>query len=135
MGMGDLTCMNPETGEILWQRAVNETPGVWENFGSTDLVFWDNKMAFAPGNDILHCWDVNTGKTVWKDPKAGQAREMTAYDGKVWYASGDDVYNFSDGQQAYPNHGIYAGSIAVDTLSGRVCGFSVPYVRCYEKKP
>lgn len=120
-GLGDITCAKAETGEILWQRAVNQD-GVTENLAGTDIVFWDDRMAFAPGNTILHCWNTQTGATIWKNKSAGQAFEMTYYDGKIWYGLGKGIFSGNTGERLFLENTIQAGTITVDSTNSMLFG-------------
>jgi len=69
-GLGDMVCMNNETGEIIWkQKASEDFGGTFGPWGiSESPIVYDGKVFYTPGGEqtTMVALDKMTGKTIWK---------------------------------------------------------------------
>lgn len=113
----NLACLNPLTGVTLWEYTIGNE-GISESFTGNG-AFSDGKIAFAPGNDRLHCISAETGQRLWINPDAGQGFEVVAWNNRIWYGTGN-VFDLSTGKRIVPDDSILGGCLAVDSLNNRV---------------
>lgn len=74
-GIGEVVCINTESGDILWKvdgpAEFGVKTGIW-GVSESPLIF-DNKVIFSPGGDqtAMVALDAETGNTIWKSKGLG----------------------------------------------------------------
>jgi outer membrane protein assembly factor BamB len=69
-GLGDLACIDANTGEIIWSvKASDELGGTFGRWGiSESLLIVDNKLIYTPGGNqtTIVAYNKLTGELIWK---------------------------------------------------------------------
>lgn len=111
-----LTCLNPFTGTTIWEYNIGNE-GVPEGFTGNG-AFSDGKIAFAPGNNRLHCISAETGQRLWINPDAGQSFVIHACNGRIGYNW--RVFDLNTGKLLVPKDYIQGSSLTMDCATNRV---------------
>ncbi|MBC8147717.1 MAG: PQQ-binding-like beta-propeller repeat protein [Bacteroidetes bacterium] len=69
-GMGDIACINKNSGKIKWAiKATEQFSGTYAQWGIAEsILIVDDKIIFTPGGKetTIVALDKHTGKTIWK---------------------------------------------------------------------
>lgn len=81
-GMGDIACINANSGEIIWDiKAIDRFEGKYHRWGiSESLLIVDDKVIFTPGGDktSIVALDKMTGVTKWTSIPLGDFPSYTS---------------------------------------------------------
>jgi outer membrane protein assembly factor BamB len=114
----NVMCLNPTSGLTLWEYTRIGNEGIQEGFTGSGLAFSDGKIAFAPGNDRLHCISAETGQRLWINDTAGQSFVIHACNGRIGYNW--RIFDLSTGKLLVPNDYIQGSSLTIDCENNRV---------------
>jgi len=102
-GVGELVCLNAETGDINWKIDVDKDyQAEWHNWGvSESPLIVDNKVICSPASSVATfvAFDKMTGEEIWKSPGVDGNRSyvspiLSKFNGKDYIlgASASDLY-------------------------------------------
>ncbi|MFH0758299.1 MAG: PQQ-binding-like beta-propeller repeat protein [Bacteroidota bacterium] len=102
-GVGELVCLNTETGEINWKINVDKDyQADWHTWGIAESpLIVDNKVICSPAGALTTfvAFDKMTGKEIWKTPGTGGQRSyvspiLSTFHGKEYIlgASASDLF-------------------------------------------
>ncbi len=81
-GIGELVCLNAETGDINWKVNVDKDyEAEWHNWGVAESpLIVDDKVICTPGGAVtsIIAFDKMTGKEIWKSPSTGGPRSYVS---------------------------------------------------------
>jgi len=122
----DAICVNPLNGEIIWK--FSRIPA--DNFSAfrlANIAKWNNILIAKPSSYHMYGVDINTGNTIWTNPKtATMPFTIRIAMDKIWYSSGGvNCIDAKTGQSLidkwrYQNKGSWINPIVVDEKTGYI---------------
>ncbi|MCO6495931.1 MAG: PQQ-binding-like beta-propeller repeat protein [Bacteroidetes bacterium] len=122
----NVECLNPLNGETIWTH----TRHLADNFSaykSGNITSLGNIVIAKPDSDYMYGVDINTGNTLWSNPKtATMPYTIRIAMDKVWYGSGGvNCIDASTGKTLidkwrYQNKGSWMNPITVDENTGYI---------------
>jgi outer membrane protein assembly factor BamB len=81
-GAKSMNCHNLWTGERIWKSSMSSI------LLASDFIVEQGKVIAADEDEIVYCWDAETGTELWRAPGAGTSSELRYLNGIVYFSGG-----------------------------------------------